>query len=182
MKLSTNGYIELASYEGVAKSPYLDSVGVKTWSVGLTKSDIPDLASWPWDQEQNLDYCFEEFKNKVQKYVDGVNSALKVAQLQFQFDALVSITYNIGIAGMTNSTFMRDINNGGNENAIVAAWKAWDRGGGRVIQGLENRRERECNLYVNGMYSNNGSIQLITVNPATHREEGGKDIPVSQYF
>ncbi len=107
MNISNAGLIELASYECLCLKPYLDSGGEKTIGFGSTKSDIPDLYTWSWDKEITIEEAVALYKKGINKYVAGVNRALTRLEVpQTLFDALVSITYNIGIAGMAKSTFM----------------------------------------------------------------------------
>src|SRR5260221_608742 len=156
MQMTKQGYIELSSYEGVSTTPYLDSVGVKTIGIGNTASDIPDLDKWPWTKSITVAQAFAFFTLSTQRYVDAVNKALKVPVTDYQFDALCSITYNIGTHGMANSSFIRDINAGRPIADVVAAIKMWNK-----PPEIKGRRSREATLFKNGTYSNNGLITLI---------------------
>lgn len=110
MQTSIKGLVELAGHEGICLSPYLDSVGVWTIGVGATKSEIPGLNSSHPDI--TISQAFDLFKKSIVKYEDAVNKALHVPVLQPQFDALVSICYNIGTGGLKGSTFVKRINAG----------------------------------------------------------------------
>jgi lysozyme len=59
-----------------------------------------------------------------------------------QFDACVSLCFNIGVGGFTHSTVLRRINAGDLDGA-AAAFIMWDMQGGTVLQGLVNRRNDE---------------------------------------
>lgn len=178
--ISKLGLMELASYEGLANYPYLDSVGVKTIGIGLTRTDVPDIAKLPWDTFISDRDCVQMFAEKVQHYVDALNGELKVAVKQHEFDALVSITYNIGTGntkldkgGMAGSTFIDLVNAKADPKKIVAAMAMWNKGtiGGKrvVIKGLTNRRAKEADLYLTGNYKSNGRVARIIVNPTTHK-------------
>lgn len=168
MDFSKEGLAELASYEGLILTPYLCAANVKTVGFGSTKSDIPDLNSWSWSRQISIAEAIVLYKQGLIKYVNAVNKVLTRDIEQHQFDALVSITYNIGVGGMAGSTFMKYVNSDKPNTTIVAAMKRWDKGGGRVLKGLVNRREKEGNLYLNGVYSGNG---LVSVSPvgSNHR-------------
>ena len=75
---------------------------------------------------------------------------------QPQYDALVSLAYNIGASGFKNSTVVKYINNPGFHSSVYSdlesAWKAWNRTQGKVSNGLINRRQNEWNLYKRGIY------------------------------
>lgn len=112
MKTSTNGCLEILSYEGIALSKYYDSVGVQTIGAGATVSEIPNIKQWAWDKTLTLDEVADLFKKSLTKYENGVNKAVKVAIKQHQFDALVSFCYNVGTGGMSKSTLLKRINAG----------------------------------------------------------------------
>lgn len=178
MKISKHGTIELANYEALSHSVYLDSGGVRTIGIGMTSSEIPDLKSWPWDKTLSTEECVRMFQDGLKKYEAVVNKALKVEVLQHQFDALVSITYNIGVGGMAGSTFMKKVNSKADPESIVASMKQWNKDNGKVVRGLINRRNAEAELFLTGNYKNNGTVGLIEVDPINHhpRYKGSIDI------
>lgn len=176
MRISKAGAIELGNYEGLANTPYLCPANVKTVSLGLTKTDIKDLPLWPWNKFLTDEQAVKLYIQKVQHYVDAVNSEVFVPLKQHEFDALVSITYNIGTGnlktdkgGMAGSTFIDLVNAKADPKRIVAAMKLWNRADGRVLKGLVSRRKAEADLYLTGRYKNNGTVARIAVNPNTHR-------------
>jgi lysozyme len=124
----------VALWEGKRNVPYVDIVGTKT-------------------------VCFGETRVKMRVYTDaecqdmlagGLNDfAMAVAERNpnlrnrpNQFAAATSLAYNIGIRAYNGSTVARRFSAGdyrGACNAILA----WNRAGGRVVQGLSNRRQYE---------------------------------------
>lgn len=163
MQISIPGKIEILNYECICLSPYLDSGGVKTVAGGSTASDIPDLANWPWSTTISIERAFELFNNHIKKYSDAVSGKLKVSLPQHKFDALVSICYNIGIGGMSSSTFMKRVNLENSDGHICNAIKRWHKDNGRVVKGLVNRRNKECGLYTSGVYVSGGMVDLVPV-------------------
>ena len=75
---------------------------------------------------------------------------------QNQFDALVSLAYNIGSRNFANSTVVKYINNPKFHDAkyqnLESAWRAWNRLQGKISKGLINRRQIEWNMYNQGIY------------------------------
>ena len=72
---------------------------------------------------------------------------------QNQFDALVCLSFNIGPGGMASSTLVRTINQGNaTPEQIRAAFAMWNKAGGKVDQGLVNRRKSEARVYLEGKY------------------------------
>lgn len=183
MILSNEGLAEIIAYEAIILTPYIDAVGVKTVGIGSTISDIPDLPSWPWDRTITIEQAVSMFKQHVVKYQDAVNKVLTAQINQQQFDALVSITYNIGVSGMRNSTFMRLVNSGAAPASVRRAMKQWNKGGGRVITGLVNRRAKEAALYETCVYSSKGKALLVPTNSA-HKPvyHLGKEINILDYL
>lgn len=173
MKTSLKGKVEILGHEGICLSPYLDSVGVWTIAGGATKSEIPNLnGNHP---DITIKEALDLFSLSIRKYENAVNKALNVAVTQEQFDALVSICYNIGTGGLAGSTFIKRINAGASSELIAQAIKMWNKP--KEIMG---RRNKEARLFAYGAYSNNGKALLFPVNPVTHHPmyNKGKEIDV----
>lgn len=66
-----------------------------------------------------------------------------------QFDAVVSLVYNIGIAAFTTSSTGKLFYAGMD---ISEKFPMWNRSGGKVIQGLINRRAKEREIYDHNRY------------------------------
>ncbi|MBX3485515.1 LysM peptidoglycan-binding domain-containing protein [Phenylobacterium sp.] len=82
----------------------------------------------------------------VGPYVTAVRGLIRVPVTQNQFDALVSLAYNIGTPNFRDSTALERLNRGDFAGAAEAmAW--WNRSGGKVVQGLVNRRADEVALF-----------------------------------
>lgn len=178
MTISKKGMLELADREGLALTPYLDIVGVKTVGLGATKSDIKDLDNWAWDKTIGIQEAVDLYKKHVQPYANAVAAALKVPVKQHQFDALVSITYNIGVGGMRGSTFMKRINGRESTQSIVNAILMWDK-----PAGIKGRRKKEADLFAKGIYQNkDGSVDRVLVNPVTHKPRYSGRVKIEQYL
>lgn len=66
----------------------------------------------------------EIFTRDLSTFEGAVNSAVKIPISQNEFDALCSITYNIGVAGFRGSTFLRLLN-AGDRAGCAKAIMAW---------------------------------------------------------
>lgn len=73
--------------------------------------------------------------------------ALDFQPTQEQFDACVSLCYNIGCAGFRHSSVVKFYNQGDVPRA-AAAFMLWDKQHGQVLPGLVRRREAEMNLFL----------------------------------
>lgn len=179
---SKSGYIEIAYREGLSNTLYLDSGGVRTIGIGMTTSEIKDLSKWPWNRRIETSDCVRMFVQACKKYEDAINQALKVKVSQYEFDALLSITYNIGIGGMRGSTFIKRLNAGDTKDKVAEAMSWWNKDNGKVIKGLINRRNAEMLLFKSGKYENKGSIPYITVNSSTHKPLYNNMINIEQFI
>ncbi len=177
MRISPEGMNELASYEGLSLTPYLDSGGVKTVGIGSTVADIPDIASWSWDKALTIEQATDLYKKSLHKYEALVNRAIQAPVSQHQYDALVSFVYN---TGSTNNSVFRRINAGANQSQINQAFMLWVNDNGKRVQGLVNRRKAEIFLYTTGVYK--GQVALMSVNNRTHKPSYGESIDLKPYF
>ena len=66
---------------------------------------------------------------------------------QNEFDAMVLLCFNIGIAGFRRSTVLK-AHNRGDAQAAARAFALWNKSGGRVYEGLTRRRAEEAALYL----------------------------------
>lgn len=116
---------------------------------GLTGSAARDFAAANRDlislssaQEQAL------LRQTVEPYAAKVRDAIKVPVTQNQYDAMVSLAYNIGTGrdGFAGSTALARLNAGDAQGAAEAmTW--WNKSEGQVSQGLVNRRAAEVELF-----------------------------------
>jgi GH24 family phage-related lysozyme (muramidase) len=60
--------------------------------------------------------------------------------------SLVSWTYNLGEGALRSSTLLKKVNTG-RHGDVPGQMKRWNKAGGRVLKGLERRREAEAALY-----------------------------------
>ena len=71
---------------------------------------------------------------------------MTVPLTQNQFDALVSLTYNIGSGAFNNSTLLK-LNKGDYQGA-ADQFLVWNKADGKVMKGLVRRREAERALFL----------------------------------
>lgn len=182
MEISREGIAETGSYEGCILTPYLDDVNVKTIGFGATASDIPDIHSWPWNKTITIPEAANFFKSHLLKYQKAVNNTVQVKLEQYQFDALVSFTYNLGI-GIVHGKLFQLINSAASLKEIGDCFMEYNHAGGRVLKGLTNRRRAEALLYKDGYYQSGGTVALNKTHPVTHKEvETGKTINLLDYI
>lgn len=147
MLVSKNCVDLVKSFEGFSSTVYKDMVGIPTLGYGMTGVEIKGLTSVTEVQASSM---LEQLLNK--KYGFAIASDLHnhgVTLNQNQFDALVSIAYNIGSGGLLGSTLYRHVLSGiRNRSTILTDFQMWSKAGGKTVQGLLNRRNEECELFM----------------------------------
>lgn len=126
MDLSPIGRAALEAREGNRLTAYKDSVGVLTIGVGITTAS--GLITVTPGLKITAAQSDELFAKAVAKYVKPVVDALgpKISTVtQNEFDAFVSVCYNIGPAGFAHSTFLRKYMAGDKKGCAEAmlSWK-----------------------------------------------------------
>jgi len=108
MKTSPAGLYAIRQREGCVLHSYRDTVGVWTIGVGHTGRMAPPLVG-P-GMVITLAQADAYLAADLAPTEAALNSCVSVPLTQNEFDALASITLNIGIAGMRGSSFMRQLN------------------------------------------------------------------------
>ena len=146
MRLDKKGLDLIAEFEGLSLKPYLCSAKVPTIGYGSTfyengtKVKLTDAPITKQRAEQLL-------KNTADKFAEKVAVLLKKPVTQNQFNALVSFAFNVGVSALKISTLLKLVNNNPNDENIAKEFLRWNKAGGRVVQGLTNRRIKESALY-----------------------------------
>ena len=139
-KVSDSGIKLIKSFEGLELKAYKDIVGVVTIGYGHTKTAKMGQVI----TEQQADQLM---RNDLAVFEKGVSELVKSQLTANQFDALVSIAYNIGLGNLSKSTLIKKVNAGDYAGASDEFLR-WNRAGGKVVQGLVNRRRAERNLFL----------------------------------
>ena len=80
---------------------------------------------------------------------------------QNEFDALVSMAYNVGVGGLLGSTLYRNVCNGiRDKDTITSNFLMWNKAGGNVIAGLTRRRKEEAEMFL----KNSKPFEILTIN------------------
>ncbi len=146
MKTSNKGKAIIKQYEGFRAKPYLCPANVPTIGYGATyyldsrKVKLSDPAISEPEADKLLDKMLLKYEQAVERYA-------QVPLTQNQFDALVSFCYNVGAENLRTSTLLKKLNASDYAGAGEQFLK-WNRGGGKVLQGLINRRNAERKLFL----------------------------------
>ena len=141
MKLNSIGYKALHDREGLRLKPYLDTRGIPTISLGVTYYPNGRKVTMQ-DKPLTIEQAGNLATITADKFAFQVDSLLKTKVNQNQFNALVSLAYNIGITGFRNSTVLRKVNINPNDPAIKEAFMMWTKN----VE-LMGRRESEIKQY-----------------------------------
>ena len=143
MKLSETGKSLIKHYEGLRLTAYLCPAGVP--SIGYGHTQGVKLGDKITEQQANeffdLDIPYREQK---------VFSLLNRQPTQGQFDAMVSLAFNIGTANFARSKVLILFNEGKPQEAAenFKGWRRINGSNGEILQGLVDRREAEKKLFM----------------------------------
>lgn len=138
MEMSVNGLKALMQREGVRLKAYQDQRGIWTIGVGHTSmAGPPSVFRGTTLTEAEVE---EVFARDVKKYAAGVLAAIKKSASQSQFDAMVSLCYNIGIGGFTGSTVAHKFNLGDIKGA-ADAFLMWEKPASLTSRRIAERKQ-----------------------------------------
>ena len=137
MKTSQNGIDLIKKFEGCRLTAYKDIVGVWTIGYGHTNGVTQGMKI---SQDQADIFLRSDVANS-EKYVNQYDAIYHFTQNQY--DALVSFTYNCGAGNL------KKLVNGGQRTIaeISNAIPNYNKGGGKVLNGLVKRRADEKAMF-----------------------------------
>lgn len=153
MQISDEGLRLIKSFEGYLTkqkdgscAAYLCPAGVPTIGWGCTEGVRLGMVWTEAEAEAAL-------RREIAKFENAVMKSVTVEMNQNEFDAMVSLAYNIGTGAFTRSTVLRRLNNGDRSGA-AKAFEMWTKaldpktGKRRELRGLVSRRKREAALFL----------------------------------
>lgn len=146
--VSGQGLALIQRFESYQSNWYLCPAGKKTIGFGHVQQPGDNFAV-----PVSLDFAVALLRRDASRYELAVKQAVNCPLAQPQFDALVSLAYNIGEGNFKGSTLVLKLN-GGNAYAAAAEFDRWVYAtvGGRkqVLDGLVKRRAAERALFLSG--------------------------------
>ena len=147
---------EILQHEGLAREAYRDSVGVWTWSVGITDASGHRVARYR-DNPQPLERCLEVFLWLLTtRYLPAVNAAFGAFDpSEHQLAAALSFHYNTG--AIARASWLKRFLDGDAEAArkAILDWR-------RPAEILPRRR-RERDLFFDAKWSGDGRVAVCEV-------------------
>ncbi|MWC17508.1 glycoside hydrolase family protein [Acinetobacter johnsonii] len=145
MYVSPSGVDLICNFEGLRLKAYDDGVGV--WTIGFGTTKYPNGIRVKKGDTCTLDQAKAYMQNDLKSFEQTVNNTVKVPLNQNQFDALVSLAYNIGTNAFSKSTLVKKLNSNDIRGA-ADQFDLWVNAGGERMQGLVNRRTVEKALFL----------------------------------
>ncbi|WWW11143.1 lysozyme [Arcobacter cryaerophilus gv. pseudocryaerophilus] len=144
MKVSSKGLELIKEFEGFSSVAYLCSA--KKATIGYGNTFWEDGTPVKIGDQISKERAETLLKHVVDNFSVAVEVDIKIEVSQNQFDAMVSLAYNIGLGAFKNSTLLRQLNRG---NFVGASQEflRWDKSNGKPLLGLTRRREREKLLF-----------------------------------
>lgn len=134
--LSALALVGIATHEGYNDNAYTPIPGDKlTLGFGTTEGVKPGDKTDPVKALQRTMRDIEAKESAVKKCV-------KVPLYQHEYDAYITLAYNIGVSNFCGSTLVKKLNVQDYEGACKEILR-WDRAQGRIVKGLTIRRQAE---------------------------------------
>lgn len=146
MRVNQAGRDLIAEFEGQRLTAYRCPAGV--WTIGIGSTQPPVTPG----MQITVDEMWQRFDHDIAVFETGVLAALGGAPTtQNQFNAMVSLAFNIGLGGFRTSSVLR-AHKAGNTSAAANAFSLWNKAtvDGRLVEvpGLTRRRAAEAALYL----------------------------------
>lgn len=138
LTLSASALVGIAVHENYRSDAYIPVPGdVPTIGFGSTENvKLGDKIT--------VERALIRLLNDASKYEKAVKKCAPVPMYQHEFDAYVSLTYNIGTGAFCSSTLAKKLNSGDYSGACEQILR-WDQFKGKPLAGLTKRRQEEFN-------------------------------------
>lgn len=147
MKTSQQGIDFIKQFEGFRAKAYRCPAGVPTIGYGSTRY-ADGTAVTLRDPAITEATGIELLRDTLTTYEKAVVKAVKVQLEQYEFDALVSLCYNIGVGNLASSTLVRLLNAGESREIVAGQFLRWNKANSVIISGLTRRREGERAMFL----------------------------------
>lgn len=147
MKTSVHGLSLIKAMEGFRRYPYRCPAGVPTIGYGSTRY-ANGLSVKLSDQPITEIEATALLAVTLKRYEEAVTNSVHRTIDQNEFDALVSLCYNIGPTAFAKSSLVRMLNDGAKTVDVADQFLRWTKANGKVLAGLVARREAERALFL----------------------------------
>lgn len=148
MRTSAKGRAAITQREGNKLTAYPDpATGGDPWTIGVGHTSAagpPKVVKGMKITAADSDEILARDLKEVEK---AVNESVKVRLSQNEFDALVSLAFNIGNGAFAKSTLVKKLNAGDRAGA-ADQFLVWNKAAGKVMKGLVTRRQDERSQFL----------------------------------
>lgn len=152
--MSSVGLDMLAKLESSKSRMYYDPIGLPTIGVGhmLTKDELSSGKIlihgifFPWADGLNASEMDALLSQDTMSVAGAITDMVNVPLTQPQFDALVSLVFNIGVKAFRYSTLLKMLNMG-DYSSVPTQMRRWVYGANMRLPVLEDRREKEIAMW-----------------------------------
>jgi lysozyme len=141
MNISQEGLALIKKFEGCRLKAYRCSANVLTIGYGHTGGVKEDDTITQPEADKLLE-------NDIAKFEEYVSDNVIVELKQYQFDALVAWTFNLGVGNLRSSTMLKKLNES-DYDSVPSEMKRWNKAAGKTLDGLIRRRKAEGLLFEN---------------------------------
>lgn len=146
MHVSLDGMNLIAGFEGYRNKAYKDIAGI--WTIGFGTTVYPDGTKVKAGDTCTREQALMWKKHDIAFFEKHVNRIITRGLKQNQFDALVSLVYNVGVSAFESGK-VDDLINAGKFQEATEVWAKYNKARNpktkklEVSQGLVNRRNAE---------------------------------------
>ncbi len=158
MKISDKCLKMLVHHEGKRNKPY--RCPALLFTIGVGHVMYPEQAKLPMAERMNFqikpeddrtysdDEVYDILQKDLARFVSGVlRLCPATVNNQSHLDALTSFSFNVGLGNLQRSQVRMKYNRGDFEGAMDELL-TWNKAGGKVLKGLDNRRKDEKALFL----------------------------------
>lgn len=132
--------VGIATHEGYRSEAYKDTVGIPTVGFGET-------AGVKMGDKTTPERALVQLLESTEKHADAIRQCIHVPLYQHEFDAYISLAYNIGTGAFCRSTLVKKLNAKDYAGACEEI-RRWNKAGGKVLPGLVKRRDVEYRMCI----------------------------------
>jgi lysozyme len=148
LSLSAAGLVGILNWEGYSDRAYVPVEGdVPTIGYGSTRRD--DGAPVKPGDTITPPQALRRALKDVKEFEGAIKECVSVPLTQYEYDAYLSLSYNIGSTAFCNSTLVRKLNAEDYEGACKEILR-WNKFKGKPLAGLTNRRRAEYVMCMGG--------------------------------
>lgn len=156
--VSADGFVLIKCTEAFSSTPYNIGDGTNTIGYGVTQLYQPDYYNElapNCTEEQASEVLLKVINNFSTQVYNAMNDYGKDMSKvkQNEFDAFVSLAYNVGVGGMKGTQIFIDYCNNVSSSIIAEKWLTTSiMVGTQFEEGLRDRRRRESKAFKDGIY------------------------------